>query len=319
MLQDSLGRTVRALRLEVTRFDPCRRIFAPPAEAPAPDRLLTPAEMESLCRHLVVRHGLRKVRLVGGEPTVRDDLREIVSRLARIEGLEDLAMTTSGLTLFRDAPALKQAGLRRVNIWLDSLEPEKYQRLTGIDGLGDVLRGIDAAVAAGLRPVKLNTVVIRGENDFELSEMLLFAAWKRLEIRFIELMPGAIAPERWRRLFVSEAEIRQRLADVVTGWVAPPQQPGSARVYSAGMTYGRHVRVGFITAMSCPFCESCDRVHISCEGGFSACLADRPAADLLPALRPAADPEKLDRLMLAAMARRSRFHPGLAQTPSGQP
>jgi cyclic pyranopterin phosphate synthase len=310
MIQDLHGRSVQYLRLSITDECDSRCIYCRPA-GPRRSSLaqLSATEITALVRHLVQQHGVKKVRLTGGEPTTRPDLLEIVRSLASIDGLAELAMTTNGLTLAQQAAALKGAGLKRVNISLDTLSPEKYQRITGVDGLRRVLAGIDAALAAGLSPVKLNTVVVRGENEFDLPDLLLFAQWKRTPIRFIELMPMGPLAEKWQERFVPEEEIRQRLSDVVVSWTPRPDSHDPARKYYAGMTFGRGLHVGFITAMSCPFCSSCNRLRISADGSIYPCLMDKPAGNVLPALRPRFDPAALDLALTSAMATKPQEHP----------
>jgi cyclic pyranopterin phosphate synthase len=272
------------------------------------DGLLSPAEIETFVGHLVRTHGLKKVRLTGGEPTTRPDLLDIVRRLHSALGLSGLAMTTNGLTLARDAAALVDAGLSRVNVSLDSLDVERFRSITGVDGLRRVLAGIDAARKAGLSPVKLNTVVVRGENDAELGDLVKFAASEGLEIRFIELMPmGPLAGE-WQRRFVSENEMRESMCDTVLSWEPLSYEGGAARRYRARL--GNHVAtVGFITAMSCNFCAHCDRIRIAADGSYYPCLMDVPAGNLLRALRPAFDPAGFDRILAEGLRCKAAEHP----------
>ncbi len=316
-MRDSHGRAIEDLRLSVTKESESRCMYGNSAEDVGSGiEPLSAGEIECLVRHLVLKHGIRKVRLTGPEPTKRADLVEIVGRLGGIGGLEDLAMTTDGLALAEQAKALKKAGLRRVNISLDSLDPEKYERIRGVDGLVGALRGIDAAMAAGLTPVKLNTVVVRGENDQDVSELLLFAVDKGLEIRFIELMPVGPGAGRWEERYVAEQEIRQRLGDVVTTW--RPGVPGneSARRYRVGLPYGRRGTVGFVSAMSCPFCNSCNRIRIGADGTFYPCLMNRGAGSVMGALRPGFRAEELDRLLGQGLSEKAQEHPsfGLSAT-----
>lgn len=309
MLQDRIGRTLQYLRLSITNDCGSRCIYCRPAGFTVGKEHLNAEEIASLVRHLVQQHGLKKVRLTGGEPTARADLLDIVARLAAISGLEEFAMTTNGLTLAKQAKALKEAGLKRVNVSLDTLNPEKYEQMTGIDGLRRVLAGIEAALAAGLTPVKMNVVVVRGLNDFELPELLLYAQWKKLAIRFIELMPMGPLADKWQERYVSEAEMRQRLDDVVVSWVPRPDTRDPARKYYAGLTYGRGLHVGFITAMSCPFCSACNRLRIAADGSIYPCLMDKPRGSVLPALRPAFDPDALDRALGLALSHKAESHP----------
>ncbi len=270
---------------------------------------LSPQEIESVVRHLTSRHDLRKLRLTGGEPTTRPDLEEIIGRLAGISGLEDLAMTTNGLTLTRQAEKLKAAGLRRINISLDSLSPERFFALTGVNELQRVLDGLAAAVSAGLAPIKLNVVVVRGQNDQELPSLLRFAADQDLEIRFIELMPMGPLHANWAQRYVAEAEMRRSLDCIVKSWKAQPMGADSARRSIATLVDERTVKVGFITAMSHPFCADCDRIRIGCTGDLYPCLMDAPSANLMQAIRPEFDSERFDDLLREGLRTKASEHP----------
>jgi len=271
-------------------------------------------EIETMVRHLVSRHVIRKVRLTGGEPTARPDLLTIIRRLARIDGLNELTMTTNGLTLVRQAAALVDAGLQRVNISLDSLQPEKFRRITGIDALPRVLEGIDAAVAAGLTPVKLNTVVVRGENDDELPDLVHFAADRGLEIRFIELMPMGPLASSWADRYVPESNMRQTLEPIIHHWRALHHGSDSARRYRVVLTRGGQVTIGFITAMSCHFCDHCDRIRIAANGDFFPCLMDKPMGNLLATIRPRFDGRQFDALLLRWLDAKAQRHPAQGPT-----
>ncbi len=255
---------------------------------------LSPDEIEAIVRHLSDSHGLVKVRLTGGEPTVCPDLLEIVRRVSRIAGIADLAMTTNGLTLSRQAAALREAGLKRINISIDSLNPQTFAAVTGVNQLPRVLDGIDAALSAGLCPVRLNTVVVRGQNENDLPELLEFAAAKGVEIRFIELMPMGPLHEKWSQRYVPESEMRDTLSSTVDFWRPLPGGAESARRYHALLADGSQATVGFITAMSHPFCDQCDRMRIGAGGELYPCLMDRPAGNILPAVRPAFDARLFD-------------------------
>ncbi len=272
------------------------------------DGLLSPAEIQTLVGHLVSAHGLTKVRLTGGEPTTRPDLLDIVRRLHSGLGLSGLAMTTNGLTLARDAAALVDAGLTRVNVSLDSLDAERFRGITGVDGLRRVLAGIDVARKAGLSPVKINTVVVRGENVAELGGLVQFAAGEGLEIRFIELMPMGPLAAQWQHRYVPESEMRQSMRDTVLSWEPLVYEGGAARRYRAHLASG-FATVGFITAMSCNFCAHCDRIRIAADGSYYPCLMDNPAGNILPAIRPAFDPAGLDRILAAGLRSKSAEHP----------
>jgi cyclic pyranopterin phosphate synthase len=310
-MRDHCGRAIRYLRLSITKACGMRCLYCRPERLPLASGTpeMSAAEVEALVRWLVRRHGLRKVRLTGGEPTLRDDLPEIIERLAGIECLDDLALTTNGLTLHRQAGELARAGLKRVNVSLDSLNPAAFRRLTGVDGLPRVLAGIDAAVQAGLTPLKLNTVVMRGENDRELNELLQFAARRGHAIRFIELMPMGPLAGQWRERFVAEAEMRERLAESVMAWAEEAETGSAARPCRAWLDNGLHARVGFISAMSCPFCHACDRIRIAADGSLFPCLMGPPAAKLLSALRPVFDAARLDQLLGDGLVCKPAEHP----------
>ncbi len=278
------------------------------ADPDAPGQL-APVEIEALVRHLVGDYGLRKVRLSGGEPTGRAELPEVVRRLRAVEGLVEVALTTNGLDLARLARPLAAAGLSRVNVSLDSLDAGRFRRITGVDGLGAALAGIDAAAAAGLGPVKINTVVLAGINDDEPPALVDFAAARGAEIRFIELMPMGPLAGQWQDRYVPAGQVRQTLAQHVRTWQALPRGSESAARYRATLADGRAVAIGFITPMSGPFCGACDRLRVACDGTFYPCLMDRPAGTLLPALRPRFDGGLLDELLLAGLARKRPLHP----------
>jgi cyclic pyranopterin phosphate synthase len=218
-------------------------------------------------------------------------------------------MTTNGLTLVRQAAALREAGLKRVNVSLDSLVPERFAEITGVDGLDRVLNGIVAARKAGLWPVRINAVVVRGHNDQELPDLLRYAAAEGLEIRFIELMPMGPLHASWDQRYVQESEMRRTLAPAVESWQTVAIGSDSARRYVATLTDGTLAKVGFITAMSHPFCDTCDRIRIGSHGEFFPCLMDKPSGNLMPAIRPIFDGNELDERLAAGLGRKAPEHP----------
>lgn len=315
-MQDSIGRQIGYLRLSLTSACAMRCTYCRPAVmASCGDRpILTPEEIERLVRHLVSNHGLRKVRLTGGDPTARPDLLDIIARLAAIRGLRDLAMTTNGLTLARHARAYAAAGLHRVNVSLDTLDPGKFARITGVDALPRVLEGIEAALRAGLTPLKLNTVVLRGDNDQELPRLVAFAAAKGVAIRFIELMPMGPLAAQWSQRYVTMAQMRRILDPHVRRWRELPQGSDSARRFDVTLAAGRRCSIGFITPMSCNFCAACNRIRIASDGTLHPCLMDRPGPSLLPAIRPGFDADQLDRTLSAALSTKQPEHPAHGHT-----
>lgn len=271
--------------------------------------MMSAREIEQLVRHLAGRHGLRKVRLTGGDPTSRAELIDIIRTIAAVDGIDDLAMTTNGLTLTRRAAEYAEAGLRRINVSLDTLDPERFALMTGVDGLHRVLDGIDAAERAGLWPIRLNAVVLKGQNEQDLPDLLRFAAGRGVEIRFIELMPMGPLASHWADRYVPEAAMRRRLEEVARGWELLPQGHDAARRYRVTLDDGAEGVVGFITPMSCNFCANCNRIRIAADGEFYPCLMDSPRGTILPALRPRYDGDLLDGLLAEGLASKRTEHP----------
>ena len=311
MLTDSTGRTIRYLRLSLTDACHMRCIYCRPDSYTneCSSSGLSVSELKDMVGHLVKNHGLRKVRLTGGEPTARRDIVEIVAALASLPGLEDMAMTTNGLTLPRLAGELAGAGLRRVNISLDSTDPALFSAMTGVDRLDLVMEGIEAARRHGMTPVKMNTVVLRGHNEDELPDLVEFAAERQLIIRFIELMPMGPLAEQWSERYVSTDEMLNRIDTIVAERIPVPGCHGAARYHDMTLKNGKKVQVGFISAMSCPFCSMCDRLRITSDGTIYPCLMGEPDGNILAALRPKFDPELLDRILNESLTNKVVEHP----------
>ncbi len=316
-LTDQHGRGIGYLRLSLTPACPMRCTYCRPGviDHLPTDRTMSPTTIERLVRHLVGRWGVHKVRLTGGEPTVRRDLIEILQRIAAIDGVDDLAMTTNGLTLPRQASELVGAGLRRLNISLDSLRPAAFERMTGVKGPGRVIEGIDAAINAGLLPIRLNAVILAGENDAEIPDLVRFAAARSLEIRFIELMPMGPLADQWTRRFVSAADMRRHIEPITRRWVELEQGHDSARRHRLELDTGQTVTVGFITPMSCNFCAACNRIRITAGGDVYPCLMEKPRGNISEALHEPFDPDRLDVMLSEALGHKSAEHPvvGFAQ------
>jgi cyclic pyranopterin phosphate synthase len=270
---------------------------------------LTAAEIERLVRHLVTYHGVRKVRLTGGDPTARPDLVRIIRSVASIDGVEDLAMTTNGLSLAARAHEYADAGLGRLNVSLDALNADVFHKMTGVDGLHRVIDGLGAAESAGLGPIKLNTVVLRGRNDHMLPGLMRFAVGRGMTLRFIELMPMGPLVDQWAERYVPEGEMRRVLEPHVRRWIPLEQGSASARCYHVELDDGRTGVIGFISPMSCNFCAACSRLRIAADGSIYPCLMDRPAGSLMSAMRPRFDGAMLDRLLAEALAHKRAEHP----------
>lgn len=310
MLCDAQGRTIEYLRLSLTPACALRCTYCRPERfSPAFDRsLLTPREIERVVTHLVDRHGLRKLRLTGGDPTSRPDLVEIIQRVAGIAGLRDLALTTHGLTLADHAEAYRVAGLRRINVSLDTLDADQFRRITGASALDRVLAGIREVIRLGFSPVRINTVVMAGENEIQLPGLVRLAADLGVEIRFIELMPMGPLAETWAERFVPEERMRAQLADEVRSWRPLPRNRGSAKRFEAGLRDGRTILIGFITAMSDHFCDDCNRLRLTGEGVLYPCLMGEPTGNIMPAVRPSLDEDRLDEILLDALAVKQPKH-----------
>jgi cyclic pyranopterin phosphate synthase len=245
--------------------------------------------------------GFTKVRLTGGEPLVRSGLSKLIEMLSQIEGIDEVSMTTNGTLLKEHALELKQAGLSRVNISLDTLKADRFRYITRLGELKDVLDGIEAARDAGFNLIKINTVVMRGIND---DEVLDFADMTRKEgwhIRFIELMPFTD-----RTGFVPSSEIRQRIA--LFGKLepcSPPMGNGPARYYRLP---GAEGTVGFISPVSEPFCSQCNRLRLTSNGQLCPCLLSDDGIDLKGPLRSNASMQEIERLILKAVASKPKQH-----------
>lgn len=307
---DRRGRTVGYLRFSITRACHMRCVYCRPEfdQNIAGDEL-TASEIESIACHAVSTYGVHKIRLTGGDPTARADLLEIITRLARIRDVDDLSMTTHGLSLASHAREYARAGLRRVNVSLDSLEPETFAGMTGTDTLVRVRRGIDEAIGAFEGRVKINTVVVRDHNLAQLPDLLVYAADRGVEVRFIELMPMGPLAAVWAKRFVPEQEMRDALAGVVDRWSGLSRSNESARRWVVTLRDGREANVGFITPMSCNFCADCNRLRIASDGAIYPCLMDAPAGSILTAVRPAFDPVAFDRAIASAFAGKQDEHP----------
>jgi cyclic pyranopterin phosphate synthase len=281
-LVDSFGRVHRDLRISVTDRCNFRCTYCMPEEGMTwlpRSEVLTFEELERVARLLVERHGIRSIRLTGGEPTVRAHLPVLVGKLAALP--VDLSLTTNGATLRTCAADLAGAGLRRVNVSLDSLRPERFAEMTRRDELVNVLDGIDAAVEAGLAPVKVNVVVVRGVNDDELVDLARYGRDVGVVIRFIEFMP-LDGGDAWRNdQVVSQAEILDRISAVFPlEPIARGHEPAERFRYLDGRG-----EVGVIPSVTRPFCEQCDRIRLTADGQLRNCLFSLEDHDLRDVLR----------------------------------
>ncbi|WP_038246780.1 GTP 3',8-cyclase MoaA [Ghiorsea bivora] len=270
-LQDSFGRKLNYLRISVTdrcnmRCDYCRP-SADAYQAEPRSHILSFEEITRIVR-VAASLGVNKVRITGGEPLVRKDLSTLIAQIAAIDGITDLAMTSNATYLAKYAQALKDAGLSRINISLDTLNPLRFKKLTGSE-LQPVLDGIQAASDAGLFPLKLNTVLMKGINENEVPSLIDFATEIGATIRFIELMPMKQGMD-WDKHYIGIDEILQR-DDVQARVDISPMQTGNTAARYLPLKDGRG-EVGFIMPMSERFCEGCNRLRLTSDGGLRSCL-----------------------------------------------
>ena len=283
-LVDSFARVHRDLRISVTDRCNFRCTYCMPEEGmqwvPRED-VLTFEEIERLAALFVSRFGFTSIRLTGGEPTVRHGLASLVSRLAALD--VDLSMTTNGASLARDAETLRVAGLQRVNVSLDSLRRDRFQELTRRDALDDVLAGIDAAVAAGFAPVKINVVAMAGVNEDEIVDFARFGRSKGVEVRFIEWMP-LDGGHTWSPVSVLPGEKIVSAIDEAVPLV-PLGRPDGSPAEEWAYEDMPSVRVGAIPSVTAPFCATCDRVRLTAEGKLRSCLFSIEETDLRSIVR----------------------------------
>lgn len=283
-LVDRFGRTVDYIRLSVTDRCDFRCVYCM-----AEDMTFVPRaevlSLEELYRvgAAFAALGVKKIRLTGGEPLVRHNVMHLVEQLGALETLEQLVITTNGSQLDKYAASLKAAGVKRLNISLDSLDAEKFRRITRTGDLAQVIRGIDAARAAGFRRTKLNAVILKGRNDDEILDLVAFALDRELDLSFIEEMPLGLIDDHDRALtFCSSEEVRDIIATRYALTASDESTGGPSRYWNIE---GSGSRVGFISPHSHNFCHLCNRVRVTVEGRLLLCLGNEHSMDLRALLR----------------------------------
>ena len=329
-LTDRYGRTVRDLRLSITDRCNLRCTYCMPAQGlewlPTPD-LLTTAELTRLGRLAVERLGVERIRLTGGEPLLRRDLEEVIASLATLRttsgGKPDIALTTNGLGLEKRAVALRKAGLGRVNVSIDSLDPQDYAAITRRDRLTDVLAGIAGAQEAGLDPIKVNAVVMPATVEERAPRLLAECLRRGWQLRFIEHMP--LGPrETWRSQDVVGAQqvlaTLRRAGFALTEAGRPDRRPAALWRVAAGTHGGQEHpagSVGIIASVTAPFCSDCDRTRITADGRLMTCLFSSTETDLRGPMRAGADDDELIRIWAGATWLKPRAH-GSDETPGSK-
>jgi cyclic pyranopterin phosphate synthase len=306
VLVDRLGRRISRLRLAVSDQCNLQCIYCRPlpGRGAGARALVLPADELVLVAEAAVACGIEHIRLTGGEPLLREDLEEIVGRVSGLAVGLDLSLTTNGWLLAEQAGRLARAGLRRVNVSLDSLRRERFCAITGQSSPERVLAGLEAAAEVGLSPIKVNVVVIRGVNDDELVDMVRFADEHGYDIRFIEFMPLDGREEWSRDSMVPVAEMRARIEEAFGLTPAPATgSPGEEYLVGAGPT-----RVSLIGAVSRPFCGRCNRLRVTADGFLRTCLFSPGEHDLRPALNSVQPMEALVALFAEATAGKPAGH-----------
>lgn len=295
-LIDNLGREISYLRVSITDRCNYRCIYCKPEEQfefIPHEEVLRYEEIVEIIKE-AVNLGVTKVRITGGEPLVRKGVVDFIKKLREIKKLEDISLTTNGFFLSEYAEKLKDAGLNRVNISLDSLQEEKYKRITRGGSLEKALKGINSALKAGLLPIKINTVLIRGINDDEVEDFVRLTLGRPLNIRFIEFMPsGEELKDNYRDKFISVLEIKESLAEKYSFRpVDINSGNGPAKYYQIK---GGQGTIGFITALSQHFCKTCNRIRLTSEGKLRPCLFSNIEVDVKQAIRNAKTDDKITR------------------------
>ena len=319
-LSDSFQRPIDYLRISVTDRCDLRCIYCMPPSGVSlmpHDSILTYEEIYAIAQAAAER-GINKVRLTGGEPLVRSGLPKLIGMLAQIEAIDDVSLTTNGTLLGRYAAELKQAGLRRVNVSLDTLRQDRFELITQCDNnLGDILKGIEVAKSVGLNPVKINMVVIAGINDDELLDFATKTIDEEWHVRFIELMLSAGA-DTTASQFVSVSEMRKRLE--LLGELEPCLPSvgnGPAKYFRLPHAKGT---VGFITPVSEHFCFRCNRLRLTADGKLRPCLLSEDEIDMKQTLRSGISPVGLKQLIEEAVAKKPlRHHLAEGYRPEGRP
>jgi GTP 3',8-cyclase len=312
MALDRFGRRIHYLRISLTDHCNLRCVYCMPEDMTfRPNAELLQDDEILLLVKLFVKLGFDKFRLTGGEPTVRAHIVDLVRDIAHTDGVRSLTMTTNGVLLKKLALPLAEAGLQRVNISMDTLDADKFRQLTRWGSLEDVWKGIEAAEDAGLSPVKINSVVVRGYNELDavgLAELTIEHSW---QVRFIEMMPFAGATELQTSQIVTADDVKNRIETYLgrLEQVNGGKLDGEARLYRLPGSKGD---VGFISSVTNPFCASCTRARLTSDGRLRLCLLREGEVDLLTPLRQGASLEELRAIILEGVWNKPWGH-GLAE------
>ncbi|CAN4276021.1 MoaA Molybdenum cofactor biosynthesis enzyme [Methylophilaceae bacterium] len=303
-LVDQFGRTVDYIRLSITDRCDFRCVYCMSEDMAFLQReeVLSLEECSRLVR-VFVSLGVSKVRITGGEPLVRKNALWLFEELGKLDGLKELVLTTNGSQLEKKATALKKAGVKRINISIDSLNAERFKKITRTGDLNKVLTGLQASIDEGFEAIKINTVLMRGSNDDEAADLVQFAIDQKIDISFIEEMPLGEVDHTRESSFVSNADTLKLLQDKYSLLPSTESTGGPARYWRVANS---HTKIGFISPHSHNFCESCNRVRITCKGELYLCLGQEDRIDLMPLLRDNPDD---DAPLIAAILDSMRIKP----------
>ena len=309
LLRDSYGRIADDLRISVTDRCNFRCVYCMPAEGLrwlAREDILRFEEIHRLARLFVERYGVRTIRITGGEPLVRVKVEELVAMIGQLDPTLDITMTTNGVLLDRKAETLARAGLKRVNVSLDTLSLGRFKDIARVDAFRKVMDGLRAAEEAGLNPIKLNMVVMRGHNDDEVVDFARLARDKGYEVRFIEFMP-LDGDGIWREdLVVPSRVIQEKIEDLFPLRALPSDRPQPSVNYR--FADGAPGGVGFISSVSQAFCESCNRIRLTAEGGLRTCLFSLEETPLRDVLRSGASDDTVCRVIESGVWKKEEGH-----------
>lgn len=315
-LKDRFERKIDYIRISVTDRCNLRCIYCMPSEGV---RFIEHREIlryEEILRivRIASRHGISRVRITGGEPLIRRDIISFIASLSEIPAVDDISLTTNGIFLKRYADGLLKAGLKRINVSLDSLDSAKYERITRGNHLSEVWEGIEEAERIGMKPIKINNVPIRGFNDDEITRFAMLTLERPIGVRFIEFMP--IGPkEIWdEKKYVSSEEIKNRisyLGDLVPA--NPDMQAGPARSYRIKGAKGT---IGFISPISNHFCSTCNRLRLTSDGKLRPCLFSESEIDIKNPMRDGCDDLEIERLICLAVDLKPKGHSITEKIPS---
>jgi len=306
-MHDSHGRTIDYLRISITDRCNLRCVYCMPTKSARPSSFKDCLNFEEISEvvRIAARLGTRRVRITGGEPLVRKDLHVLVESLSRIPGIEDISLTTNGILLAKHARRLAASGLKRVNVSLDSLKPDRYREITRGGNIRSVFRGISEAENAGLLPVKINMIPMRGVNDDEIEDFATLTMFTPHHVRFIELMPVGPLLHSVDKMFVPTVETKKRVSSLAQFTPVEVNKSGPALYYRFANAPGC---LGFISPVSQHFCASCNRLRLTCDGKIKPCLFSGKEVDVRSALRSGAPDTEIERLLKLAVEIKPERH-----------